>query len=160
VSVQVAGDTSTRKEICNGEDGETGFTETLPSGKTETGAWAGTVYELGPVPISFDIPLAAPISEADTNVIPEGGAPPAECENSGHPGAASVENPEAKPGFLCVYVEAAPTSEVIGIQPPGFDAGVAHDGTGTTGAFVILERLSTPGELHGKARGTWAVTAP
>jgi hypothetical protein len=143
--------------ICNGE---TGFTETLPSGKTETGTWAGTVFENGSVPISFSVPLAVPIAEADTKVIPEGGTPPPECENPGHAGAASVENPEAKPGFLCVYVDLAQTSEVIGIDPPGFDAGVAHDGTGTTGAFVILERLSTPGEPHGKARGTWAVTAP
>ena len=81
--------------ICNGE---TGFTETLPSGKTETGVWAGTFYELGPVPISFAIPLAAPISGADTKVVPEGGTPPAECQDPEHAGAAGVENPEAKPG--------------------------------------------------------------
>jgi hypothetical protein len=131
-----------------------------PVGKTETGAWAGTVYEVGSVPISFNIPLAVPISEADVRVIGVGETTPAECENPAHPGTANVENPEAKPGFFCVYVDNAPTGEVIGIEPTGFDAAVAHDGTGTTGAFVILERLSTPGEPHGKARGTWAVTAP
>ena len=66
-----------------GSDGTTGLTETLPPEKTETGVWAGVVYEVGPIPISFDIPLAAPIGEADTKVILEGGTPPAECENRG-----------------------------------------------------------------------------
>jgi hypothetical protein len=160
VTVQVAGEPATKREICNGEDGETSFTETLPAGKSETGAWAGTVHEEGPVPISFSIPLAVPISDTDVRVVGEGESPPAECENPAHPGTASDENPEAKPGFLCVFVSYAPTSEVSGIEPTGFDAVVAHDGTGTTGAFVILERLSTPGEPFGKARGTWAVTAP
>jgi hypothetical protein len=156
VSVQVAGDPSTKKEICNGEDGETGFTETLPPGKTETGSWAGAVYEVGPVAISFNIPLAAPIDESHTKVIPEGGTPPAECENPGHAGTASVENPEAKPGFLCIYVEITPESAVKEIEAPGTDI----EGAGTTGTFVILETTSTFGEEHAKGRGTWAVTAP
>jgi hypothetical protein len=160
VTVQVAGVPSTRKEICNGEDGETGFTETLPSGKTETGTWAGTVHEIGSVSISFEIPLAADISEADTKVIPLGGTPPAECENPGHAGAASLENPEARAGFLCVYVDNTPNSEVFAIAPTGFAAEVAHMGASTTGAFVILESTSTTGEPHGAGRGTWAVTAP
>lgn len=141
--------------ICNGEDGETGFTETLPKGKTETGSWAGAVYEVGPVAISFNIPLAAPIDESHTVVIPEGGTPPAECENPGHAGTASVENPEAKPGFLCIYVDITPESAVKEIEAPGTDT----EGAGTTGTFVIVETTSNV-EEHGKARGTWAVTAP
>jgi hypothetical protein len=160
VSVQVAGEASTRGEICNGKDGETGFTETLPSGKTETGAWAGTAHEIGPLPISFDIPLAAPVSEADTKIVPFGSTAPPECENSEHPGTASVENPEARPGFLCVYVWITPNSAIGGIEPTGFNEAVAHMAAGTTGAFVILETTSTADESHGTARGTWAVTAP
>jgi hypothetical protein len=139
--------------ICNGE---TGFTETLPSGKTETGSWAGAVYEVGPVAISFNIPLAAPIDESHTLVIPEGATPPAECQNPEHVGTASVENPEAKPGFFCIYVDITPESAVKEIEAPGTDT----DGAGTTGTFVILETTSTSGEEHGKGRGTWAVTAP
>jgi hypothetical protein len=142
--------------ICNGKEGETGFTETLPVGKTETGSWAGAVYQVGPVAISFNIPLAAPIDESHTVLIPEGGTPPAECENPGHAGAASVENPEAEPGFLCIYVDITPESAVKEIEAPGTDT----EGAGTAGTYVIVETTSTVGEEHGKGRGTWAVTAP
>lgn len=156
VTVQVAGEGSTKKEICNVKDGETGFTETLPSGKTETGVWGGVIHEIGPVPISFAIPLSAPISEADTKIIPEGGTPPAECEDPAHTGSAGVENPEAKPGFLCIYVELTADTLVEETQAPG-----TGNGAGTMGTFVELvpEEHSTFGEF-GKARGTWAVTAP
>jgi hypothetical protein len=157
VSVQVAGEVSTAKEICNGQDGETGFAETLPPGKSETGVWAGTVHEVGVAPISFAEPLAAPISEADTKIIPEGGVPPSDCENPGHAGAASVENPEAKPGLLCIYVDSTADTYV----EEAFAPGGLNNGAGTTGSFVLLqpEPTSTFGEF-GKARGTWAVTAP
>jgi hypothetical protein len=58
---------------CNGKKGTTGFTETLPSGKTETGAWAFGPYETAAISVngglgerfikvpvaSFAIPLSA-----------------------------------------------------------------------------------------------------
>jgi hypothetical protein len=135
--------------ICNGE---TGFTETLPAGKTETGVWAGTFFEVGPVPISFDIPLAAPIGGADTKVVPEGGTPPAECQNPEHAGAASVENPEAQPGFLCIYVHAIYEGAVAEVTTAADAAGA-----GTTGTVVVLESTFTE---PSKGRGSWAVTAP
>jgi hypothetical protein len=135
--------------ICNGE---TGFTETLPAGKTETGVWAGTFYEVGPVPISFDIPLAAAIGGADTMVVPEGGTAPAECENPQHAGPASVENPEAKPGFLCVYVGEIFEGAVAEVTTADGAAGA-----GTAGTVVVLESTFTE---PSKGRGSWAVTAP
>ena len=139
---------------CNGG---TGFTETLPSGKTEAGVWAGSIYEFGPVPITFVLPLSAPIGEADTKLIPEGGTPPPECENSGHPGTASVENPEAEPGFFCVYVGDLVESEVFRVLTPG-----GGSGAGVAGSYVILDaKPSVPGATeNGHGRGTWAVTAP
>ena len=112
----------------DGKDGTTGFTETLPSKKTETGTWAfnatakGEVY----VPISFSIPLGAPIAEHNVHYVPanftlrscEGltGTELAECV-----GARKVEEEKARsqslkkrarapskrqrprPGNLCVY---------------------------------------------------------
>src|SRR3954469_5627200 len=41
-TVQVEGEPATAKEVCNGEEGPAGPTETtLPPGKTETGVWGG-----------------------------------------------------------------------------------------------------------------------
>src|SRR5512146_1866410 len=52
--------------VCNGKDGETGFTETLPEGKTEAGVWSFGVGSLGFVvtgtPISYNIPLSAALA--------------------------------------------------------------------------------------------------
>lgn len=57
--------------VCNGTNGTTGFTETLPQGSTETGVWSveGERQEISPgvsvgqpyysTPISFPIPLTA-----------------------------------------------------------------------------------------------------
>jgi hypothetical protein len=96
---------------CNGaagQNGQTGFTETLPVGKTETGTWtyqglkeeASTNGNLYLVPISFPIPLASGLDASHTVFVPEGGTDP-NCTGS-------VANPTAPSGYLCVY-----TSEII-----------------------------------------------
>ncbi len=94
------------KEGAIGKEGKTGFTATLPAGATETGAWGGTGNNeegfLGP--LTFPIPLTAEITEAHVKGIKLGGAVPAECEDAAHAGTASAANPEADPGYLCVYV--------------------------------------------------------
>jgi hypothetical protein len=153
--------------ICNGE---TGFTETLPPGATETGAWGGTFQQrveeeegtlllegTAPLysPISFPIPLPSAISAAHVVKIAEGATVPAECDNGGGP-APSGANPEADPGYLCVFV----TVDQGGVGAPNItlNAGENTAGAGTVGALVVRtpNGTTTPGLQY---RGTFAVTA-
>jgi hypothetical protein len=137
---------------CNGT---TGFTETLPPGKTETGTWGvgATVEEpaLGQDiwgPISFSIPLSEESGNTavEHRFIIEGESGTSECPSE--PG----EAPTAEPGYLCVYEEAVEEMkqlrpEFFNTQPGGF--------VGSSG--VVLGFLAKAG---GNAFGTWAVTAP
>jgi hypothetical protein len=117
---------ATSTNVCNGKNGTTGFTETLPSGKTETGTWAVGNGGIGQVnfeaetslpvafqyvPISFPIPLEqAP--ELTTVWLSYGlGAEPLEAEleevleEGAEHGCPGFEEgvPLADPGHLCVY---------------------------------------------------------
>ena len=73
-------------------------------------------------------------------------------EHENCPGKAG--NPQAAPGFLCVYTGYAFASQVTSIFNPvtGFEGG---SGAATTGAGLNLTTTVTPGI----ASGTWAVTA-
>ena len=136
---------------CNGQ---TGFTETLPEGKTETGAWfaesgAAKIIHFA---VSFAIPLPAAIETADAHFVTAEqigkSEIPAGC------GGTSAE-PKAEPGNLCVFEgegSGGSFSEGIGFiqQPGGSDTGV-----GTTGAVVTHQTVSE----NNVYRGTWAVTA-
>lgn len=134
----------------NGRDGATGQTgqpgplvETLPSGKSETGAWnyfdPGAGVEI--VTMSYPIRLAAPISTADIVLLK-----PEEGETADCPG--TLEEPKAASGKLCIYQkELEPGVEVktephFGIYPVSI----------TTGVALFFEG---PGGY-----GSWAVTAP
>jgi hypothetical protein len=197
-----------------GAPGQTGFTETLPSGKTETGAYrapagsAGTVISFNiPLPAALDtehvkfndgaeavgnltngsttvtitqriqkfevgytvagpgiplgakvvscapecgeeeteITLSAPATETKTGVTVNGVLP--ECDNGAAP-AASPENPEADPGYLCVF--AASGQEPTGVGKPGSSTG--DQGASATGGAIQ--------SFLGVSTGTWAVTAP
>ena len=145
-----------------GDKGETGdpWTAggTLPSGATLTGAWAiGQVTEeqvikelseYTEVAISFPIPLASEISEANVHFFAKGAEPTAEC-----PG--SAEEPEAEPGHLCVYTgNEEGTWGPTGIRKPG--ASVFTPGASRTGAYLQLAPASNDAIRH----GTFAVTAP
>jgi hypothetical protein len=129
---------------CNGENGQTGFTSTLPAGKTETGTWSLAVPAENPTlhkplpltAISFVIPLAeAPV----THYLKDDEQETPEC-----PGTAA--EPKAEPGQLCVYaaeeLDAPSAMAVTTIYK--FGALVGSDG----------------GESGGLAIGSWAVTAP
>ncbi len=131
---------------------------TLPEGSTETGTYlidgrSTPKEELAQGAISFSIPLANPLDEEHGIYVPVGHGAPAECENSEHPGTAAVTNPEAAPGFLCVYAAKAFNLEGarMEFQVPG--AGGAADVSGTLAAQEV-----TGAEALGW--GTWAVTAP
>ncbi len=151
---------TTKTTACNGA---TGFTETLPSKKTETGTLAmdfteGAQEVAKTIPISFPIPLAAALDETHVHHITaeeqqKGGTP--EC-----PGTA--ESPSAAAGNLCVYDGATEVPEAnlgrFKITPPG---SFAESGTGTAGAVVHLSYEYTgAGREAIEFQGTWAVTAP
>jgi|ERR1700722_12719611 len=139
--------------VCNGKNGTTGFTETLPSGKTETGVW-GTV--IGPEPnaivqgsgvvaMSFNIPLAAALPEANIQINPASfptGATAGEIENC--PGNAA--EPKAKAGFLCLYTTQDETEAEFRLVRVSTAGGVVVD----------FAKSPKPGYL---AFGSWAVTA-
>ncbi len=127
------------ENVCNGT---TGFTETLPAGKTEKGEWSLAVPAENPTlktslpvsSISFVIPLvAAPVA----HYLKKGEQETAEC-----PGTAA--EPEAAEGQLCVYAE-------LEVNAPG---SLTADAV-TVGAKIV----SDGGEPGGVAFGTWAVTA-
>ena len=128
-----------------GAPGLSGFTEALPSGKTEKGAWDLTVPAANPTlgkpiaqtSISFVIPLEA---EPHAHFLKSGEDKTAEC-----PGTA--ESPEAAPGDLCVYAQE-------GINGPSEILLSAH----TFGARISNNPFASD-EPGGVEYGSWAVTA-
>ena len=130
--------------VCNGE---TGFTETLPEGKTETGAWAAAGAGTA-VGISFPIPLSAPLEASHTHTVTvddvnETKVPP-QC-----PG--TVADPKAEPGNLCVYESTElKVGELNQVSNP---AAPAAGGTAASGAVLVTSYASE--YVH----GTFAVTA-
>jgi hypothetical protein len=145
------------EHVCNGKNGTTGFTEALPSGKTETGAWSaeyfpgngGSVF----ASISFPIPLELPLDQEHVVFLGEGAAKTTEC-----PGSVSL--PEAKAGYLCVY------SGKLTLAPSSVGGGPIHKptesftevGATVAGALLWFE-VTVPTEIQFGV-GTWAVTAP
>jgi len=152
--VKVEGAASGTK-VCNGQ---TGFTSTLPSHKTEQGTWSVDFEATGAAqtetsPISFPIPLSTPVA-AHFN----------ENETTECPG--TTEAPEAEPGNLCVYTSAYENAELWKPLPalPEFNTNFinpeafgANTETGRAGAVVIQQSVAA-GKVF--ALGTWAVTAP
>jgi hypothetical protein len=140
-----------------GKNGTTGFTEKLPSKKTETGSWTvSATDENSPifVPISFPIPLTTGLGAANVHYVGSAG------NGSTCPGTA--EEPAAEQGNLCVY-----QAFVSGIEVEGEDLAVAAihvagafpppPGAGISGAVVWL--TANAGETP-SSYGTWAITAP
>src|SRR5262249_46847734 len=139
-----------------GPTGLSGFTSTLPSGKTETGAW--DLHEPGAgfeevISISFPIPLPAPSANAhylNPSEIAEEEGPGFEAGCTG-----TVANPTAPAGVLCVYAQEQ--ANLSSSFTPFFvfkeEAGYQKSGT--------LLRIFTETEGSGiDANGSWAVTAP
>jgi hypothetical protein len=149
--------------VCNGKDGTTGFTEALPAGQSERGTWAESalpakVNEFVAVlrmPISFSIPLAAPVK---AHVIARGtpeGSDPVGCSGT-------VEHPQAESGNLCVFVAfesnvavneetSAPEFLVLAPEVPG-----EENVGGKAGALIQARAaVKTEGVV---ADGDWVVT--
>jgi hypothetical protein len=162
-TVQVAGEPSTKKYVCDGTEGAQGSPGTpgspwtaggtLPVGSTETGAWgaAGSGPHFTALP--FSIPLAAPLDESHVHYITESSsaAEKVPCENASHPGTASITNPEATSGNLCVYLGEEHEAFVSVINPP---SSPSTQGADTSGAVMAV--IGTAAASY--ATGTWAVT--
>ncbi|HEY0390602.1 MAG TPA: hypothetical protein VGC63_02705 [Solirubrobacterales bacterium] len=148
---------SGENEVCNGEDGEDGSPWTaggvLPSGKTETGAWADTIPASGSgqAAISFTVPLAADIEEAKVRLNDFGTEtfdPACDTFVNGTP-VPPFGTPIPDPGYLCVY-------KVQGLATiNGVNKALFGNGASEVGALIQLSGLEGQ-----DARGEWAVTAP
>jgi len=141
--------------VCNGKDGLTGFTSTLPKGKTETGAWfvPANATTTETTTISFPIPLAAALAGGQVHYITvaewEGGTPPTGC-------GGTAEKPLAEEGFLCIF-EGALSNPVGGVESGGILTPAKFAlGAGQTGALLSIESKAVGSSFA----GTWAVTAP
>jgi hypothetical protein len=155
--------------VCNGQ---TGFTASLPEGKTETGTWSAkfppaTAETSTLVSFSFPIPLAAgtkiPRStnvhyisiEAQTNKTA-----PSDCSGK-------AEEPTAEAGSFCVYEGSVKTPVTEPSREPVFEtffrsgaSGAAGEGAGPEGAVGRLIYPEGSEENSAFIYGTWAVTAP
>ncbi len=161
-TVQVAGEAATKKKVCNGKEGKegkSGFTEVLPSGKTETGVWAGSgfnVAEFAQVefPISFAIPLNEPGKAVFLNEkTTKSGT---EIEKKGCTGTVSV--PTAPAGFLCIYTAEEEFS--TGFVQGGVVFNKNVEGYDRTGTALRFQNQGAEAESRFEGNGSWAVTAP
>ncbi|MBA3866089.1 MAG: hypothetical protein H0X42_07050 [Solirubrobacterales bacterium] len=150
-------------KACNGQ---TGFTETLPAGKTETGIWSvgpiteagtGTSYTIVPI-ASFPIPLASPLDGAHVHYIDPAGEevlgtafspttqpPGPECE-----GSAAL--PSAASGNLCIYA-GNQEGGISGASESIIDPSTASAGAAASGAIGLFKLGGVS-----SAVGVWAVT--
>jgi hypothetical protein len=133
---------------CNGENGETGFTTTLPSGKVEHGVWSvgpypGVTENRTFAPVSFAIPLGA--AEVPVHYMAEGVTPTTAC-----PG--TIAAPLAAKGNVCVY--ASFEEETAFLRPNNPEK--STETAGPSGTLLLFELESE----EAKARGVWVATAP
>jgi hypothetical protein len=157
--------------VCNGEEGSPWTAGgTLPPGAMETGAFSvqgsnetEAEVELGLFStVSFSIPLASPLDAEHVKLA--GGFPfPEACktfklDGEGHFINGTVNEPFARPGYLCVYFgpeQGGTFLERIEPLDSFFVDNVA--GAGTSGARL---RFEPPSEAFAFANGAFAVTAP
>jgi|ERR1700722_13775699 len=151
--------------VCSGKNGTTGFTETLPPGKTEKGNWAaaGAPAPFGffgqglLAPISFVIPLAVAPQPIVIGIEEgEGETKEAEAIKNGEC-TGTVATPGAGGGKLCVFVQANNLTSNLALALI-YDTGSGSGGAANTaGATVFAKAEDVTKPLS--AAGTWAVTA-
>jgi hypothetical protein len=144
---------TTKTTACNGT---TGFTTTLPQGKTETGTWVDSASKetfegIDFASISFTIPLENSLEGSHVFFIKKGQAG---VEHATECPATNSAEPEATAGNLCVYEIENKEMTPVQIALP---SNTALAGADPTGAFVEMEPAT---EARGHAYGTWALTAP
>jgi Collagen triple helix repeat (20 copies) len=142
-----------------GEKGLTGFTETLPSKKTETGSWTDQVPPKAETDgreaiafssISFAIPLASALNGSHVFYVEPEAVAPEQC-----PG--TVTEPAAAAGDLCLYGAFVTLVPAFGVIHDSSNSEFTAQGAAQTGAVLTF---LAEGEGGGFAYGTWAVTAP
>ena len=140
--------------VCDGENGTTGFTETLPPEATETGTYA-VVSEEEELRIGDTIDFPIPLSQADAEAItvepfagPEGNST---CTGT-------IYAPTAPAGSICFYVNSnSNTTNAAEVQSPEtkrFTDPVGSQKVGTSGAILFIE------EPNKRMWGSFAITAP
>jgi Collagen triple helix repeat (20 copies) len=122
---------------------------TLPAGATETGMWSVGTTAGGPsnqyLSFSFNIPLEAPIEEANVHYIKVEGEDAEDC-----PGTA-IE-PKAAAEQLCIYKKSPGTGNMEDLRP-----GVLSQGGAIIIAEPTLEAIEEGFPIFGF--GSWAVTS-
>jgi len=165
--------------VCNGKkgtNGTTGFTDTLPSEKTETGVWSvGHIEErlnypgIGKpvqVPISFSIPLESDLAGSRVHIILQNGKELdiAFQEVVSTACTGTVAEPTATPGDLCIYAGTELFDDPTENPPQGIliyqGTSFVNPATGQAGASKVGMTLRAFAQsANVEAFGTWAVTA-
>jgi hypothetical protein len=166
ITVQVAGEPATAKEVCNGEEGAPGTPGApgapgpegvcstsschLPTNVTETGAWVTT--GTGLITLSIPIPLQGALDSSHVHSFKDSNFADFDEGGSGTEGCTgSAANPAAPSGNLCVYAGSS-VSNVTSIL--FFNPGTGGFGGGSKAGTVMLVETSAPGVFD----GTFAVT--
>ena len=168
--------------VCNGKKGDPAeFPATLPSGKTETGAWSLTVSTTTVITpfatTTFNIPLEEDglegsgwaFNQAQTEeekygkkggvaCVVEVGEPL--CIDTGCEG--TVAEPSAPPGELCIYTGYESTEKAASNEYEARSFEGEFGAYSSNGAIIAGPFLEGSGAEPGKveAYGSWAVTAP
>jgi hypothetical protein len=176
--------------VCNGKNGTTGFTEILPSGKTETGVWSigsiernaaidknklGIPFDGVYAPISFPIPLEVGLTADQVHYINPDGQEVEWAEQGGSftgkpvdqptpkPCPGTAADPQAEQGELCVY-QASLEGAFITSQliGPADSLSLPSPFFGGTGrsGALMTAAIMPTSEARITGWGTWAVTAP
>jgi hypothetical protein len=122
-------------------------TTKLAKGQTLRGTFIvldSTANGLGEASISFGEQLA---SAPKVVVVTHGATSPASCAGG------TVEHPEAKPGYLCIYEQETLGSTTLGVFP----ANGAATEVGKASPFGVLLQING-GPAGGLIFGSWAVT--
>ncbi|MGN6373904.1 MAG: hypothetical protein ACTHM1_13100 [Solirubrobacteraceae bacterium] len=145
---------------CNGKEGSPWTAGgTLPSGKSEHGAWSisdvtSANDELVDVPISFPLPLESSLGASQVHVIEVGQEGKEGCEGG------TSANPIADPGNLCIYIT---FGQFTGVNAKEIESVVNPEelapGAGRSGA-VILSGSGFGLKENTEGFGVWVVTAP
>jgi hypothetical protein len=151
--------------VCNGANGTTGFTKTLPSGESERGTWeaSGQPDEVFGsrvllAAVSFNVPLSVgqlnQKCEEEAKVCGAHFIAAGTAESEDPQGCTgTVSDPGAEPGNLCIFAAAEEhVAAAVAVSPEhNLEAGF-----GPAGAEIHLFGTETGGML---ASGAWVVTA-
>jgi len=142
-------------EICNGGEGSPWAVGGLPKGATETGAWTFNASESTGefhegeeariyVPISFSVPLSAPITESSKVhfVGPAG---------NGTTCTGTVAEPKAPEGQLCVYNASVENATFLKVSELNNEL---PNQVSKPGAYLVFKEVLD----HAWGAGSWAVT--